>query len=139
MKKVFTLNPVSFMLRLEVGLPFLDIIWPFSLLASVVFVFLNAIAEKRYANYAKYWQKFLFLGVMAILNGVVYTLAVIIKSPPVHPYEQTRFYVNYIRIEGEIGTLLIISLLLVYCRAFALLIEWIVTLLKKYKHNKSPH
>ena len=127
-------SPVVFVLSIEIGLPFLGLSWPWSLIAGIFFVFNNRVTERIYLKKSNYWKKLAILAVTALINALIYTLFFgkvasnflsLIKC----------LHINILILQGTLGMAFCIMCLILCMRCIALFIEWWWSQFKKIKEK----
>jgi len=131
MAKEHILTPVSVLLRLEIVLAFLGpISQPFSLLVAFIFVTLNTFTDIRYRKLLTGTKRYLFLGMMSLINALSYTVVLIIEHPPIYEDSSLGLIVNRNRIEGELRMTIINIGIILFFRTIVFLLEEIYKLRK---------
>lgn len=115
-------SPIAFVLSIEIGLPFLELSWPWSLIVGIFFVLGNRATEKICLKMSKYRKKLLILATGALINTLIFTFFCgnfashflsLIKS----------LHINTLQLQAALGIALCIMCLLLVMRCYALLIE----------------
>ncbi len=130
-------GPVAFVLSIEIGLPFLGLSWPWSLIAGIFFVLSNRVTERIYLKKSNYWKKLIILAATALMNTLIYTFFFgkvannflsLIES----------LHINTLIFQGALGMAFCIMCLLLYMRGVAFFIEWWWSRFKKIKEKGKP-
>lgn len=115
-------SPIAFVLSIEIGLPFLELSWPWSLIVGVFFVLGNRATEKICLKMSKYRKKLLILAVGALINTLIFTFFCgNISNNFLSPIKNFRIYT--LQLQAALGIALCIMCLLLVMRCYALLIE----------------
>ncbi|MHC4086586.1 MAG: hypothetical protein ACYSWZ_12740 [Planctomycetota bacterium] len=127
-------SPIAFVLSIEIGLPFLELSWPWSLIIGVFFVLSNRATEKICLQMSKYRKKLVILAAGALINTLIFTFFCgnfarhflsLIKS----------LHINTLQLQAALGIALSIMCLLLFMRCVALLIECWWDQFKKIKEK----
>lgn len=130
-RKLFP-SPMTFVLSIEIGLPFLELSWPRSMIVGILFVLSNRITERIYLKTPNYWRKLVVIITTAIVNTFIYTLFYgklfsnllsMIKS----------LHINALILQGAFGMILSTMCLLLYLRGVAFFMEWLWSRIKTIK------
>jgi len=132
-------SPVAFVLSIEIGLPFLELSWPWSLIVGVFFVLSNRATEKICLRMSKYRKKLLILTVGALINTLIFTF--FCDNVSSHFLSLIKnLHTNTLQLQAALGIGFCIMCLLLYMRCFALFIDWWWDRFKKIKEKgKSVH
>jgi hypothetical protein len=127
-------SPMTFVLSIEIGLPFLGLSWPRSMIAGILFVLSNRATERIYLKNSNYLRKLVVIITTAIVNTLIYTLFYgklfsnllsLIKS----------LHINALILQGAFGMILSIMCLLLYLRGVAFFVEWLWARFKTIKEQ----
>jgi hypothetical protein len=115
-------SPVAFVLSIEIGLPFLGLSWPWSLIVGVFFVLSNRATEKICLKMSKYRKKLLILAAGALINTLIFTF--FCHNFASHFLSLIKcLHINTLQLQAALGIALCIICLLLVMRCYALLIE----------------
>ena len=128
-------GPVTFVLSIEIGLPFLELSWPLCLIAGIFFVLCNRITERLYKKEINYWYKFLVLTIAVPITTIIYVFIVAFEN---FPLRVTPLRMNILALQGLLGMAFCTMCLLLYMRCIAFFMEWWWTRFKKIKEKGKP-
>ncbi len=132
-------SPIAFVLSIEIGLPFLELSWPWSLIIGVFFVLSNRATEQICLKKSKYRKKLLILAAGALINTLIFTF--FSHNFASHFLSLIKcLHINTLQLQAALGIAFCIMCLLLYMRCVALLIECWWDRFKKIKEKgKSVH
>lgn len=132
-------SPIAFVLSIEIGLPFLELSWPWSLIVGVFFVLSNRATEKICLKMSKYRKKLLILAAGALINTLIFTFfSHNFTTYFLSPIKSFRIYT--LKLQAALGIAFCIMCLLLYMRCVALVIECWWDRFKEIKEKvKSVH
>jgi len=94
-------SAVDILLRFEVGLPFVTVVLPLSLIFGMVIVIVNYFTENRYHIHTKFRSKLYVLAISAFFNGAAVAIGLAAKGNYVYLRNGMRF-VDYGNIKAGV-------------------------------------
>jgi len=124
MKKLTdSLDCLGFILRLEIGIPFVVLKMPYSLFVGILIVMMNLNAELKYRVAKNLFSKIMILSVGCILNSFISILPWAIYNSSISMADNHKINLDDQKAFAQFMIFLIVLVVMLYARMFAITVD----------------